>query len=275
MTNTIYRPDPPSDISGNRRVQRASQVQNDEAHTRLFERALVRAEAERRSEGKTIDRASDKQHQIDRDNDVLSSLRRIETNLSSPPDSVVDAEPLNDEQLAADDDSGLNHNESDNDVSTTASLFFPDLGSATDRQGTSEMFQKDHSGIDSSQNFNSEQTFRVGAEQTNVNSLAGQNEFVERSDPGISDLIDLSSLYELVQSGLSGLNEWSFTFEDDGPVSELTLSREDNGSWRVGLTAPTLNVSGDSSVLDILQHRLEDIGLAVSSVSVTRKDKPL
>ena len=77
MTNTIYRPDPPSDISGNRRVQRASQVQNDEAHTRLFERALVRAEAERRSEGKTIDRASDKQHQIDRDNDVLSSLRRI------------------------------------------------------------------------------------------------------------------------------------------------------------------------------------------------------
>jgi len=250
MTNTIYRPDPPIETSGSRRVQRTSQVQNDEVHARLFERALVRAEAERRSEARTIDKALDKQHQIARDNEVQSSLRRTETVLSTSLEPDVDVEQLADEQL--DDDTSLERDQPND--------------------STNEMFQNNHTGIDSSQSHTSPSD--VGTEPASANSLANQNDLADQINTGVSHLADLPSLYELVDSGggLSDLKEWSFTFDDDAPVSELTLSREDDGGWRVGVTASAINISNDSGLLDTLQHRLEDVGLAVASVSIAYRD---
>ena len=273
MTSIIYRPDPPADTASDRRVQRASQVQNDEAHARLFERALVRAEAERKSDVKTTDKALDKQHQIDHNNDVHSSLRRADSIHSALTDSDTKAAILPDEPLQSDNDSSLEQEtpvaDSDDESNTTTNLFFSDPVVANYEQGPSELFQHNNSD-DSKAHDNAPKPASTGQE----NSFAQLNELPAQSDTGVARLTDLSSFYDLVQSDgdWSSQKEWSFTFEDDGPVSELTLAREEDGRWHVGVTAPELHNSGDSTLLDVLQIRLEDVGLAVASVSVTEKD---
>lgn len=266
MTKIIHRPDPPTDTTGNRRVQRTSQVQNDQAHARLFERALVRASSERQTEIKTTEKALDKQHLIDRDNDVEASVQKVSAISSTLADSEVSTEQVSDEMLA---DEATDQNTTDEDTGEVSNdlFFLPNTVFTPSHQGA-ETFQSEHAVADGSNS--PEKTVHSTAEQTTAVPL---NQSQGQSDAVAARLADLPSLYELLQSDseLSAHKEWHFTFEDDEPVSELTLARKDNGQWHVGVTA--INTPGDSSLFDALQQRLEGVGLPVASVSITEKDK--
>jgi len=113
------------------------------------------------------------------------------------------------------------------------------------------MFQSDHVCVDDSQIDELENRPR---DHAGLSAMANLNQSQPDAVPG--HLNDLSSLYDLVRSGdwLSAHKEWSFIFEDDGPVSELKLARNNDGLWQVAVTVPAINTSDDSSVLNALQR---------------------
>ena len=277
MTKIVYRPDPPAEPAGNRRIQRTSQVQNDQAHTRLFEQSLVRAEAERRSEFKTVDKALNQQHQIDKDCDLQSSIRKVESVSAALTEPDGNSEVTSSE--IEDDTSEDNSASDDNSVDSpnpTDGLFFSNTWSMPNRQGMSEMFHPAQEGNSSSQTVETDRMAPyAGASNNNEHAV-----FHESGGQGATNtarLHDLSSFIELAQSGgqLSSQREWSFTFEDDSPISELTLKREEGGEWNVGVTAPGIATAADLNSLEKLEERLKAIGLPVAAIFITENEQLL
>ena len=243
----------------------------------MFEQSLVRAEAERRSDFKTIDKALNQQHQYDKDSDLQSSIRKVESVSAALTEPDGQSEVTSSE---TEDDSTVDNSASDDNSVDSPNpadgLFFTNTWSAPNRQGMSEMFHPTQENNSSPQAV---ETDRM-APSTGVSNHSEHAGFQEAGGQGgttTAHLSDLSSFIELAQSGgqLLAQKEWSFTFEDDGPISELTLKREESGEWNVGVTAPGIITATDLNSLEKLEERLKAIGLPVAAIFLAENEQLL
>lgn len=308
MTKIIYRPEPIIDTNASHRTKRVDRVQKHEAHSRLFEQALQRAETERSAEIKTHDKSVNKQRQIDRNNQVESSvqLRKsidstwrqespVRVQSETPADPVITSKDSSaaDRSQIDDQESGSDKlNEATDDPLFSTLLSTAGHNYSAQQQPPGELFRH-HPSVSSRSVYSDSQAIvsdealhglslrEVPDQQDQQPELprdlqqgvVGDSD-VLKSDTAVNRLAGLSSLYEFVESNnhLSDFREWSFTFEEEGAVSELTLCCKPDGRWHVEVITPIADNSFDSALLDGLQQRLENTGLAVADITLTDSD---
>ena len=268
MSKIIHRPEPPIEMpSASHGVQNTSLVQNREVSARLFEQALIKAEGQRRSEFKTHERSADRQIQVNKtvtyskavdSEQVRQSVltaSRLElsgeefesTQTESTPEDDTESNVLVDEDEGALDSSALFFTPSPVPTAGVSPFSAPIDQALVNRDGNGPLGlsvedaatgQPDTIPFDSS-----------GEQCSHLTGLSELDQFIEASD------------------GMAGLKDWSFTFDDDGPIEELTLSFKEDSGWNIRVLAAAQDAEYiDNQLLENLYHRLQSAGLAVGAV---------
>ena len=297
MVKIYHRPDPPPpDVDSNRAVRKTDTFLNREASAGLFQRALVKAQGQEQAVQRSTLADSGLQQQVESDAHSVLGTKVKENSLATQSETSVgnhQAAALNaveaeaNKMVEAEDGVELEEPPEDStDVDSVDQADQPDLdsgfvGSATglDSSAAYQLFDNiqqqnnltepepnaDTSAM--SEGVNSAQDTTESAQNVVANSAATTAASMQSRIDTVSGLSDLIDMLE-TSSQLPAGNEWTLILEDDGPVSELTLSSDPDGRWHIDLLTSFDNNAVDENVMGHLRNQLDAAGIAVANIEL-------
>lgn len=290
MAKIIYRPEPPPDVNSNKAVRRSETFLNKEASAGLFEQSLVKAQGQKQAVQNSVTAELGQEHQVESDADSLFGLKSRDSVLAATAETHTDtrADTLTDTQSAnlsaAEEAAELEEIPEDaidvadeGEQDTDSTLSSADTPSAVEVNATVQMFEniRDlNSSAESSQHtdttassadVNNEQDVNLAAQTAVAHSVSTTPSLESRvsSMSSMSDLIDMLETSSRLPEG----NDWTLILEDDGPVSELTLSSDTDGRWNIGLQTSFDSETIDANMISDLRNQLDTAGIAVADIA--------
>jgi len=316
MVKIYHRPDPPPpDVDSNRAIRKTDTYLNSVASAGSFQRALVKAQGQEQAVEQAKVDDSGQQQQIESDahsalgtkatqsmpasqsetnaNNKGAELNAVEAGVEAK--NVVGAEELAESPEVE----GLPDDSTDVDSADEADESAQDAGFAGSATGLDssaayqlfENIQQQHnsaqtephadstalgesvnSGQDAAGSVQHEVAHSAAA--TTASTAASMQSRIDTVS-GLSDLIDMLE----TSSPLSTGNEWTLILEDDGPVSELTLSSDPDGRWNIDLLtsfdkqADFDNEAIKGELIGNLRHQLDTAGISVANIALVDSAK--
>ncbi len=301
MVKIYHRPDPPPpDVDSNKAVRKTDTFLNREASAGLFQRALVKVQGQERAvERANLDGAS-QQDQIESDaHSALGSKAResvlamqSEMNVSNPggefhpeelnvpdpgagqisdtaeldvmPEDLTEVDNTDAEDVDGADQGEQNTGSSNGLDSTAVYQMFENLQQQNNLTD-SESHAADTNATND--NVNTEPNASIISQAAVANSAGITAASLESRLDTLSSLSDLIDKLE-TSSQLPTGNEWTLILEDDGPVSELTLSSDSDGRWNIDLLTSFDNDAVGDDLIGNLLNQLATAGIAVANISL-------
>jgi len=296
MVKIYHRPDPPPpDVDSNRAIRKTETYLNREANAGLFQRALVKAQGQEQAVERSMVADSSQQEQIESDADAVlgskpttaqseaatqsetaaKTVQNTAHDVAQTPDmaELTQAEELP-EDSAEVDTVDQDEQAPDGDVapsvpdSTAAYQLFEnirDLGNQAEPAPQADTNTDNASEGVSTQR--GERDERVTAQSAVAHSAAATAASMESRIDSMSSMSDLIDMLESASQLPMG-NEWTLILEDDGPVSELTLSSDPDGRWNIDLLTSFDNDAIDDELIGSLRNQLDTAGIAVANISL-------
>lgn len=302
MVKIYQRPDPPPpDVDSNRAVRKSETFLNREASAGLFQRALVKAQGQEQAIEYSQHDELGHQHQMESDAGSVASTKSKESTLASQSEAnegassapteersaveaadakvnenvdVVEQEEMPDDSTEVDITDKAEHESdvADSPVgpdSTAVYQLFENIRDLGERAETAPQADTESS---SDNVVNTQQETSETASTAVAHSAAATAASMESridSMSSMSDIIDMLETTSPLQDG----NEWTLILEDDGPVSELTLTSDAEGRWNIDLlTSFNNDVVKNEAVKDELignlRNQLDTAGIAVADIAL-------